>query len=306
MWTAHLGRSLGLFQTIYLQNPDRNSLCGSLGLNFAAVDPWCSAAISFGYITERRGRLGMSQKMFRLLVESDDEENIGGQFSYLALRSLNYDSMADFFSDGKTIPDQTFEAVNNATEWDHHAVLRYILTRKDLVTLLRTGCDVLDVGCGTGLFLRKLKKAFPLSRLSGVDASHLAIDLAKGNLEGLGADIAVADAAQLDFESRFDLVHLGEVLYSTANKPLVMSNCHKALRAGGRVLVVEGLLPESRDGHEHREKAVITGMALDFALYGHSFLKKSELKRLLRESGFVRVRLEDLGGCLFLAEATKG
>jgi hypothetical protein len=80
-----------------------------------------------------------------------------------------------------------------------------------------------------------------------------------------------------------------------------VSNCHRALKKGGTIAIVEGLLPESKlQGDGNR---LIMGMQLDFALQGYRFMTRKEVAKLLVK--FSQVHFEDLGGSVYLVTATK-
>jgi hypothetical protein len=80
-----------------------------------------------------------------------------------------------------------------------------------------------------------------------------------------------------------------------------VSNCWRALKKGGAIAIVEGLLPAKVD----EEGRLIMGMQLDFALQGYRFMTKKEITMLLRDAGFGRIAFEDFGGSLFLISAWK-
>ena len=56
----------------------------------AAVRAWCSAAQAYQLIVPKNGKLQMKKQVKRILVDKTNSEYLGGQFSYLALRSLEY------------------------------------------------------------------------------------------------------------------------------------------------------------------------------------------------------------------------
>lgn len=305
IWTAHLGRSLGLFAAISSGRFNRASLADHLALHFPAVDSWCSAAIAFSYLSEKNDTLIISDKMRRLLIDPSDEENLGGQFSYLALKSLHYDAMPQLFALGKTLSiNSTFDAIDNATEWDHYALLRGLHANSELNKSLKSGCDFLDLGCGTGMLLKKLAQVYTKSRLTGIDTSEVAVKKAKQNLKELNIEISCIAGESMEFGAKFDLIHIGEALYAALDKQLVLSNCFRALRPGGKLVVIEGLLPDPNEKGDE-ESAVIRGMQLDFALHGQQFLTLSGLKSLLRTAGFRKIKVRDLGGRLFMVTARK-
>jgi ubiquinone/menaquinone biosynthesis C-methylase UbiE len=107
---------------------------------------------------------------------------------------------------------------------------------------------------------------------------------------------------EMAFNEEFDIAYLGESLYAGSNKQAIISNCHRALKKGGVIAVVEGLLPEKVDD----EGRMIMGMQLDFALQGYRFMTKKEIRSLLSAAGFAKTTFHDFGGSLFLVTAWKG
>ena len=70
-------------------------------------------------------------------------------------------------------------------------------------------CDVLEVGCGRGDFTIELARRFPKARITGVDFSPKAIEVANLRKEAArtDADFLVCDAQALPFPSQsFDWI----------------------------------------------------------------------------------------------------
>lgn len=304
VWVAHVGRRLGLFGQIAQAPTSAAGLAKKIGMNAGAVAAWCSAAEALGFVQEKGGKLRMSKKMQEILLEAESPDYLGGQFSYIAMRSLEYGGLEDLFRSGaRRDMAATFDAIEQATDWDHNAFL--IAIKKDarkLHAVLSKGCRVLDVGCGTGTFIEKLWKAYPRSTFVGIEpsetAAHKAIEMAAGK----PVEILKQQGEEMSFEQEFDLAYLGESLYAGSNKQAIISNCYRALKRGGAIAVVEGLLPEKVND----EGRLIMGMQLDFALQGYRFMTKKEMEGLLSNAGFAKTSFHDFGGSLFLVTAWKG
>lgn len=72
------------------------------------------------------------------------------------------------------------------------------------------GMDVLEIGCGGGLFCHRLKQFVPDIRITGVDFDENHISFAQQKAEELGLDctFTAGDISQLPFENEtFDLVY---------------------------------------------------------------------------------------------------
>jgi len=298
VWIAHVGRQTGLLERLAGTSMSINKLISATKLYPPAVRTWCSAAVAYGLVNEKNGRLSLKPKMKALLLDKENPDYLGGQFSYLALRSLEYGGLEDLFKSGRTREmSSTFSAIEQATDWDHYAFLAAVRhDNKKLRRLLSKGCKLLDVGCGTGSFLAKMKKEYPMSSFVGIDPSAKAFAIAH-KIKSI--KVLKQAGESIKFEDEFDILYLGESLYAAKDKKKVASNCHRALKEGGTIAIVEGLLPEKQSN----ENRLIMGMQLDFALQGYRFMTKKEMTKLLGR--FSKVRFEDLGGSVFLVTGTK-
>lgn len=281
------------------------ALSKKLGLYEPAIESWLSAALAFGYLTKTGSRFSLDKKMAEILLDPASDEFLGGQFSYLALQSLQYSKMDQLFLRGKASPHvQSFEAIDAATEWDHEAFLRAIENDGKLSSLLGRGCNLLDVGCGTGRLLEKLVEKYPRSRFTGIDTSREAIRLAKKRLRN-SVTLHLLSGCSMDFADEYDIVFCGEVLYSVVEKTKFLSKCRTALSRSGVIILIEGLIPPSDSQSVEEEDILIYGMQIDFALQGARFFYEQEIGGLLNRARFGNVNLKNLGGRLFMVTATK-
>lgn len=111
---------------------------------------------------------------------------------------------------------------------------------------LAAGHQVLDVGIGTGLVAREaLAIIGPAGSLVGVDPSVGMMDQVKlpgvELREGRAEALPVADAGA-------DFLSMGYALRHVADVPAAFAEFHRALRPGGRLVVLEITRPEGRFG----------------------------------------------------------
>lgn len=266
VWVITLGRRYGLF--------DR------------PVKVWADAALALGVVKRRGGKLVPASP--ELLIDRAHPDYLAGHLMYGALRSLDYDAFGPFFRKGKTLDHlarpRRLEAVEEATAWDHAIFLKRLPA--DVRRMFRRGCDVLELGCGSGAWLKMMKRAFPKSRFSGVDPDPES-GATKGRAETAGRTAGA------------DIVYLGEVLHLT-DRARTLKNCARVLRPGGRLLVLEGFMPERVSSRPM--ESVLFAMQLDQALQGVKFMKRSELKL---PKTFSKPKFVTLGGCVALAVATR-
>jgi ubiquinone/menaquinone biosynthesis C-methylase UbiE len=300
VWLAHVGRQTGLLERLAAGPMSINELISATKMHSPAVRAWYSAAISYGLVSEKKGRLYLKPGMKAILLDRKNPSYLGGQFSYIALSSLDYGAFKGLFKSGKTREmSSTLGAIEQATDWDHYAFLAAVRRDKKLRRLLSNGCRLLDVGCGTGSLLAKMRSEYPKSSFVGIDPSAKAVAMARRTAKSI--KVMKRAGESMTFENEFDVVYLGESLYAAKDKQKVVSNCYRALKNGGTIAIVEGLLPESK--LQSNGNRLIMGMQLEFALQGYRFMTKGEVARLLGK--FSGVRFEDLGGSVYLVTAKK-
>jgi ubiquinone/menaquinone biosynthesis C-methylase UbiE len=302
IWLAHLGRQTGLLERIAGRPASVNQLAFSAKMHPPAVQAWCSAAVAYGLVSEKGGKMHLRPEMQAMLLDRKNPDYLGGQFSYLALRSLEYGAFEDLFRMGRTRGmSSSLDAIEQATDWEHYAFLAAVRRDKKLRQLLSRGCRLLDIGCGTGSLLAKMHEEYPKSSFVGIDPSGRAVASARRIARGKPIKITKQAGESMTFKGEFDIVYLGESLYAARDKQKVVSNCWRALKNGGTIAIVEGLLPESN--LQSSDNMLIMGMQLDFALQGYRFMTKREVAKLLAK--FSRACIEDLGGSVYLVTATK-
>lgn len=96
-------------------------------------------------------------------------------------------------------------------------------------------CDVLDAGCGTGGLLRRLRVREPAWRLTGIDLSPFACDLARGCSD---ATIVTGSVTALPFAAAgFDAVVSADVLYQFDDPATALRESRRCLRPGGWIVL---------------------------------------------------------------------
>jgi ubiquinone/menaquinone biosynthesis C-methylase UbiE len=150
--------------------------------------------------------------------------------------------------------------------------------------------------------LAKIHKEYPKSSLVGIDSSSKAVAMARQIAHGKSITLIKAPSESMKFANEFEIVFLGESLYTMKDKEKVLSNCWRALKNYGTIAIMEGLLPKSNLNSATSQ--LIMGMQLDFALQGQMFMNKKDIVLLLNNR-FSKTRFEDLGGSVYLVTATK-
>jgi ubiquinone/menaquinone biosynthesis C-methylase UbiE len=109
-----------------------------------------------------------------------------------------------------------------------------------LAALLRPGLRVLDVGCGTGAITRGIAEAVaPGGSAVGVDIDAALVERARAAPGVPGLAFAVGDVHQLPFRAGFDVATAARVLQWLADPADALRGLATAVRAGGRVVVLD-------------------------------------------------------------------
>lgn len=102
---------------------------------------------------------------------------------------------------------------------------------------------VLDLGVGTGFYLKLVGQLYPNSQLAGLDVSTKMLSIARSRL-GEGAWLVCADARAIPFKSdAFDLVLMNRVASHIEDLTAVTSEIARIMRPGS-ILVISDVSPE--------------------------------------------------------------
>jgi SAM-dependent methyltransferase len=136
-------------------------------------------------------------------------------------------------------------AANVYTHGHHESVLRSHRWRTAqnsatyLLPHLTPGASLLDVGCGPGTITADLAARVTPGRVTAVEISAEALQLARAEASARGQDnidFAVADVHALDFaDDTFDVVHAHQVLQHVADPVRALREMRRVCRPGGVV-----------------------------------------------------------------------
>jgi ubiquinone/menaquinone biosynthesis C-methylase UbiE len=139
--------------------------------------------------------------------------------------ATGYDLGADYYDDWK------WQKIWGKLEWPH---IERLLTELDAAT---GPFSVLDVGAGTGTYLRKIVNKYEVRRACGVDLSVRMLRQAARKL-GARARLQIGDARQLQFPDReFDVLLVCRVASHLLELEVAAREFCRVLRPGGHLIL---------------------------------------------------------------------
>ena len=160
-----------------------------------------------------------------------------------------------------------------AAEYDDSILQKYLFEPAHNALLEQVDAngirDILDIGCGTGVFARRIVAAFEDATVEGLDLSQEMIRVAREKTTDCGRmKFTVGDSEHLPFDDgAFDCVTCSNSFHHYPHPKRVLAQFRRVLKPGGRALVVDGdrddayglvvfqgivRLYEGRSVHHHR------------------------------------------------------
>lgn len=157
---------------------------------------------------------------------------------------------------------------------------------------------IVDVGCGNGMYLTRLREAFPEAEVIGVDRSP-------GMIAGLSEPAVVADVRALPFaDASADVVLAMHMLYHVPDLQAALDQLGRVLAPGG-VLFVSTLASDDRpEYHRIWREAAKRALGAEVGSPSRMVLDHFSLEtaQAMLTERFASVRLHDFPGVLEVPE----
>jgi 2-polyprenyl-3-methyl-5-hydroxy-6-metoxy-1,4-benzoquinol methylase len=193
------------------------------------------------------------------LTRAAGPNNLASFAQYTSLFGELEQQVVDCFRNGGGVPYsamprfQALQAEESAQIHDGGLIDVTLPLVDGLADRLRTGIDVIDVGCGHGHAANLIADAFPASRVTGIDISEQGIAAASKEAKELrltNASFELRDALSLE-PSSYDLVTAFDVIHDLPRPAETLRAIRTALRDGGVFLMVD--IAASSHVHENLE-----------------------------------------------------
>jgi 2-polyprenyl-3-methyl-5-hydroxy-6-metoxy-1,4-benzoquinol methylase len=176
------------------------------------------------------------------LTRAATPNNLAMQAQYIPLLGAVEDGIVRSFRHGGGVPYAAYPRFQQVMAEESEQTVAAALIDTilpivpGLVTALRTGIEVLDVGCGRGHAINLMARAFPQSRFTGYDFSEDGVAAGRTEAKAWGlanVRFAVKDAATLDEVGQYDLITAFDAIHDQAQPREVLRRIAAALRPSG-------------------------------------------------------------------------
>jgi len=220
-----LGHETGLLDAIDGLPPSTTEeIAAAAGLNERYVREWLGAMVT-GRIVEYEP----ADRSYRLppehaasITRAAGTGNLAAMLQWVGLMGTVEPGIAECFRKGGGLPYSAYGrfheimADSNGRVFDHTLVQATLPPVPEIAERLRSGIDVLDLGCGSGHAVNVMARAYPKSRFVGYDFSEEGVATGRAEAGALGLQnsrfevrdaAAFGDASAFDFITTFDSIH---------------------------------------------------------------------------------------------------
>ncbi len=247
----YLGDRMGLFRALAGAGAlNSTELAQRTGLDERWLREWLHQQGAAGVLLHRGDeRFELSPEGVAVLAEESHPANGVGFFSQLPQMMAIAEKLPASFQSGVGLP---YDAMGpegargierGLAPWFRALLVPLALPRiPGVVAKLEAGIDVADIGCGAGVALLTMAKAFPHSRFHGYEISQHALQRAEANrLEAGVTNTTFHDASKdpLPADARFALVTTFDCLHDMTDPGGVIQQIRRAIRDDGTWFVAD-------------------------------------------------------------------
>lgn len=247
----HLGDRLGLYRAL-ADGEARTSeeLASETGLSERWVREWLYQQSAAGVLEHRgEGRFALSPEGAAVLADESHPAFGAGFFDSLPRQLAVLERLPEAFRTGLGLPYDAFGAEGargierGLAPFFRALLVPYLLPRlPGVVERLRQGARAADVGCGAGVALIEMARAFPRSEFHGYEISRHALERAQANRREAGVENArfhhVAEEP-LPEDASFALVATFDCLHDMPDPGSAMRAIRRAIARDGVWLIAD-------------------------------------------------------------------
>jgi 2-polyprenyl-3-methyl-5-hydroxy-6-metoxy-1,4-benzoquinol methylase len=247
----YLGDRMGLYRALAGAGATNSAeLAQRTGLDERWLREWLHQQGAAGVLLHRGdGRFELPPEGVAVLAEESHPANGVGFFSQIPQMMAIAERLPESFQSGVGLPydamgpDGARGIERGLAPWFRALLVPLALPRvPGIVPLLEAGIDVADVGCGAGVALLTMAKAFPRSRFHGYDISQHALVRADANRKEAGLGNAKFHDALIDplpEDGRFGFITTFDCLHDMTDPGGVIRSIRRAIRGDGTWFVAD-------------------------------------------------------------------
>jgi 2-polyprenyl-3-methyl-5-hydroxy-6-metoxy-1,4-benzoquinol methylase len=248
---VYVGDALGLYRAMRGAGALTSAeLAERTGLHERWLREWLQGqAVARILAYHGEGRFELTPEMGTALADEDSPYSVVGMFDNFPGKMGAAADVPESFRTGlgRTFDDRGEEgarAVERMLGIAHRTMLvqAFLPAMEGVVAKLEGGATVADVGCGAGVAIIEMAKAFPASLFQGFDISNHALARARENAATAGAKNATfhnAAAEPLPEAPTFDLVCTFDCLHDMTHPEVVAAAIRRAMKDDGSWLIAD-------------------------------------------------------------------
>jgi 2-polyprenyl-3-methyl-5-hydroxy-6-metoxy-1,4-benzoquinol methylase len=248
---VYLGDRMGLYRAMSGAGVlTAEDLAAKVGLHERWIREWLQGQAAAGLIDYRgEGRFELGPEAAMVLTEEDCPLFVAGGFSGLPQQMAVLERLPESFKTGIGLNYDALGPEGNRAEerlmapWFRSQLVPVALPKLEgVVEKLKRGCKVADIGCGAGVALIEMAKAYPRSAFHGYDIAKIPLARAAENaVYAGGKNIAFHDATveALPGDASFDFITTFDCLHDMTRPDLVMRGIRAAIKPDGTWLIAD-------------------------------------------------------------------
>jgi len=247
----YLGDRMGLYQALNGAGPmTSEELARKTRLHERWIREWLMGQTAADLISyQGEGRFELTTEAAMVLANENCPMFLAGGFCALPQQMAVLERLPQAFKSGIGLTyDELGPEVNRGVErllapWFRTQLVPVALPKLDgVVDKLGAGAKVADIGCGSGVALIEMAKAYPRSMFDGYDIAKIALARATENAARAGVrNITLHDASvePLPADGSFDLITTFDCLHDMTRPDLVMRAIRKVIKPDGTWLIAD-------------------------------------------------------------------
>ncbi len=318
MLMISIGHRSGLFEAMSKTDwVNSEELADKAELNERYVREWLAAMATGGVIeVDDKNHYRLTENHAHFLTSGADRENLAIFAQYISLLGNVEDDILECFYKGGGVPYEKFPRFHQIMAEDSSMTIEAALEDSilplipGLLSRLKQGISVLDIGCGRGRSIIKMAETYPDSTFVGIDLSKEAIEWANREKERrnlFNVTFEKRDVTNFDLtapDEAFDFVTTFDAVHDQAKPLAVLKGINKTLKPEGHYLMVD--IHSTSYVHKNMDNPLgpllytiscMHCMTVSLAQNGDglgAMWGREKARKLLRKAGFKSIKIHRL------------